>query len=232
MTEDEWSSCVEPRRMLSFAATIAGQRKFQMFVMSCRARVPAEKWLQRIVTPPAPEPPSPIPVRRRNGAYAAALVVDHCRSAATCGISDEAERARVAEIERRAQCALLREVMGNPFRRIEMNPSWLTWNAGTVVRFARGIARGRSFDQVPVLGDALEDAGCDDPDILAHCRQPAPHVRGCWLVDLILERTSYTLGRPRRRRWRDVSPPGGECSHTPTQHTPTAELTAGTGAAE
>ena len=51
---------------------------------------------------------------------------------------------------------------------------------------AKGIYQNRLFDQLPILADALEEAGCNDPDILNHCRQPSEHVRGCWLLDVLL----------------------------------------------
>ena len=77
-------------------------------------------------------------------------------------------------------------MFGNLFRPIEVDPSWLTWNDGTVGRVAQSIYDDRAWDQLPVLGDALEDAGCTKEDVLAHCRGPGPHTRGCWVVDLLL----------------------------------------------
>ena len=66
---------------------------------------------------------------------------------------------------------------------VAFNPSWRT---EAVVGLARGMYESRDFAPMPVLADALEDAGCDQPDILAHCRGDRPHVRGCWVVDLVL----------------------------------------------
>ena len=63
---------------------------------------------------------------------------------------------------------------------------WLAWNDGTVVKIAQGIYQERAFDRLPILHDALLDAGCDDEDILAHCKSAGPHVLGCWVIDLIL----------------------------------------------
>jgi hypothetical protein len=91
--------------------------------------------------------------------------------------------------EREAQATLLRCIMGPlPFRSVSINPAWLTWNDSTVVKLAQGIYDDRAFDRLPVLADALEDAGCHDADILGHCRHPGPHVRGCWVVDLLTGR--------------------------------------------
>lgn len=88
--------------------------------------------------------------------------------------------------DRVAQSNLLREVCGNPFRPIHLNPAWLTWNEGTVVMLAQSIYDDRAFDRLPILADALEEAGCVNPEFLAHCRQSGEHVRGCWVVDAIL----------------------------------------------
>jgi hypothetical protein len=85
-----------------------------------------------------------------------------------------------------AQAALLRDLFGNPFGRPPVvAPAWLIWDGGVVYRLAQGIYAERAFDRLPVLGDALEEAGCTDEDILNHCRQAREHVRGCWLVDLL-----------------------------------------------
>ncbi len=80
-------------------------------------------------------------------------------------------------------------VFSNPFRTFPVAPAWLTWNDSTVPKLARAIYADYGFDRLPILADALEDAGCDNADILAHCRGPGPHVRGCWVVDLILGKT-------------------------------------------
>ena len=84
------------------------------------------------------------------------------------------------------QALLLRDVVGNPFRRPEIDPAWLSWNDGKVSKIAQVFYDERTFDYMPLLADALEDAGCDNADILRHCREPGEHVRGCWVVDLLL----------------------------------------------
>jgi hypothetical protein len=84
------------------------------------------------------------------------------------------------------QTALLRDIFGNPFRPIVFDPAWLTWHDGLLVSMAWQMYDSRDFADMPVLADALEEAGCSDQDILAHCRSGGEHVRGCWVVDLIL----------------------------------------------
>ncbi|MBX3398315.1 MAG: hypothetical protein KF873_06205 [Gemmataceae bacterium] len=77
----------------------------------------------------------------------------------------------------------MRDIFGNPFRPVAVDPAWLT---STAVAIAQGIYDDRAFDRLPILADALQDAGCENADILAHCRSEGPHVRGCWVVDLVL----------------------------------------------
>jgi hypothetical protein len=84
--------------------------------------------------------------------------------------------------ERGPQCDLIRDIFGNPFRPIAPRPDWLT---PTVKALAEEIYEGQAFDELPVLADALEDAGCDEPAVLEHCRNNLPHVRGCWVIDLL-----------------------------------------------
>lgn len=88
--------------------------------------------------------------------------------------------------EREVQCRLIRCVFGTLlFRPITLPPFLLT---SRVVRLAQVIYDGRHFGDMPVLGDALEEAGCDNQEVLSHCRSGEGHVRGCWVVDLILGR--------------------------------------------
>jgi hypothetical protein len=78
---------------------------------------------------------------------------------------------------------LVRCIFGNPFRPVALDPGWRT---EAVVGLAAGVYADRAFDRLPVLADALEDAGCANPDVLGHCRSGGPHARGCWVVDLVL----------------------------------------------
>jgi hypothetical protein len=79
--------------------------------------------------------------------------------------------------------ACMRDIFGNLFRPITFSPEWRT---DTTVTLAHQMYESRDFSAMPILADALQDAGCDSPDILTHCRGPGPHVRGCWVVDLVL----------------------------------------------
>lgn len=90
------------------------------------------------------------------------------------------------EMAKQAHCNLLRCIFGPlPFRPVTLHPSWLTPN---ILTLAQAIYDDRAFDRLHSLADALEEAGCKNEDILSHCRSPGPHVRGCWVVDLVLGR--------------------------------------------
>ena len=78
--------------------------------------------------------------------------------------------------------ALIRDVFGYPFAPVNFEAGWRT---DTVTALAEGIAVDGAFDRLPILADALEEAGCDDQRLLAHCRAEGPHVRGCWAVDAV-----------------------------------------------
>jgi hypothetical protein len=80
---------------------------------------------------------------------------------------------------------LFREIVGNPFRPVTFDPSWRT---STAVELARQMYESRTFDRMPILADALQDAGCEEPSVIVHCQSDGPHVRGCWVVDLVLGR--------------------------------------------
>jgi hypothetical protein len=83
----------------------------------------------------------------------------------------------------RVQEKIFRDIVGNPFVSIEFDPQWRT---SDVLGLARAVYEDRAFDRLPILADALMDAGCADESVLSHCRGPGPHARGCWVVDLVL----------------------------------------------
>jgi hypothetical protein len=87
------------------------------------------------------------------------------------------------EDERAAQRRIVDDIFGNPFRPVTVDPSWFT---STVLCLAQAVYSEVAFDRLPILADALEDAGCDDAEILNHCRSEGPHVKGCWVADLLL----------------------------------------------
>lgn len=104
---------------------------------------------------------------------------------------DEAHQAAVTR-----QASLLRDIFGNPFQPVSLESAWSTL---TVRQLAQAIYQEKNFDHLPILADALEEAGCTNSVILDHCRQEGEHVRGCWVVDLVLDKprqpfSSYRAG--------------------------------------
>jgi hypothetical protein len=122
--------------------------------------------------------------RGARAAIEAANVISTISITSAIGCADfAADASRFADAA--VQCSLLRDVLGNPFRPLALDQTLIT---GNVTALAESIYADRAFERLPILADALEDAGCDNADILNHCRQPSSteHVRGCWVVDLVL----------------------------------------------
>lgn len=101
----------------------------------------------------------------------------------TGGSEDAAE-----DDETTAHVGLLHDIFDDAFRPVAFEPAWLA-SHDAVGKLARLIYDERLFEHMPLLGDALEEAGCVDEDILSHCRTAAEHARGCWVIDAILGRS-------------------------------------------
>jgi hypothetical protein len=95
------------------------------------------------------------------------------------------KRAPHLAIAHAKQVAILRCIFGNPFHPVTLDPSWLT---STVTTLARTMYDTRDFSAMPIMADALQDAGCADEQVLSHCRGDGAHVRGCFLVDILTGR--------------------------------------------
>jgi hypothetical protein len=109
------------------------------------------------------------------------------RSFTACDVArDVAGEVLAAVAERKAQCRLLRDIFVDPFRPVTLDHVWVLWNGGAVRKIAEAIYGERDFQRLPILADALMEAGCADATVLDHCRSESVHVRGCWLVDFLL----------------------------------------------
>src|SRR5262249_9382280 len=108
-------------------------------------------------------------------------------SAWMCVPCESYEKARARVEQGLVRC--LREIVPNPVRLVAVDPSWLRWNGGIVVSLTQHITKSLTFRRMPLLADALEDAGCADAAILDHCRSGGEHVRGCWVVDCLLAKS-------------------------------------------
>jgi hypothetical protein len=206
MTEAEWLACEDPQPMLGHLKGKASDRKLRLFACACCRRIwhllkdKRSRWavemeerfadgsVERAILMAAGKAawavwttPAGAATRDVGAVEAAQAAQDAARHAAWAITS----LPRVHEMK--AQAALLRDIVGFlPFRPTPLDPIWLSWNDGTVAKLAQAIYEERAFDHLPILADALEDAGCTDQDILGHCRGPGPHLLGCWVVDLLL----------------------------------------------
>jgi hypothetical protein len=153
---------------ITFARTVRDE------VAGIRSRVEERCWREDEVTPELFAVGAVAAALDLRGGYAAATYAPADCLSATKGADD-----RCAE----HQADLLRDIFGNPFRPVAFDPAWRT---DTVLSLARQMYDSRDFSPMPILADALQDAGCEDADVLTHCRGPGPHVRGCWVADLVL----------------------------------------------
>jgi hypothetical protein len=130
------------------------------------------------------EEPETDPWRVAWGTADAMIVAEARRVRVSAGLADEHPEGDERAAAERVFCDLLRDIFGNPFRPVPFDPKWRT---STAVLLAKQMYESRDFSPMPILADALQDAGCGNPDILNHCRDTSlTHVRGCWVVDLVL----------------------------------------------
>src|SRR5262249_7533339 len=130
--------------------------------------------------------------RARHLAHAAIPQVSFCWTASWAAYRTterDAFKAAVEAVQHTGpDCRLVREIFGNPFRQTEVDPGWLDTHSGLARKLAGGVYLDSAFDRLPILADALEDAGCTDDTLLSHLRQPECHYLGCWALDLLLGR--------------------------------------------
>lgn len=212
MTEQEWLDCKDPNPMLTFLQGKMSDRKLRLFACACCRRIwhllgdersreavlASECYADGTITKTAlararvrARPKSPGAAwaawdAAREKAFTAAVRAFPCaawslsqmRMGKWVGMD-----AGVAFGEQGNQARLLRDIAGNPFRPVILTRAWQT---PTVAGLAQSMYEDRSFQAMPPLADALEEAGCTEEAILKHCREPGEHVRGCWVVDLLL----------------------------------------------
>jgi hypothetical protein len=207
MTEQEWLACDEPQRMLDVFRATASDRKLRLFAVGCcrciwhllpdrrsrKAVEASERFADGLITP---EKLNFVRGDARRAANVATRKSEHSESVRwiVAHLTEQDKNQVLGAVwpaayfggrqtQHALQCALVRDIFGNPFRAVIFN---VTWQNANVVWLAQAIYDERAFDRMPILGDALEEAGCDNADILNHCREPGEHVRGCWVVDLLL----------------------------------------------
>jgi hypothetical protein len=191
LSEEEWLAGTEPHRMGIFLRVRGSERKLRLVkVAECRpflSKMPNEQCRQAVIAAEL----------FADGLISEGDLIIACRAALNthdlimqqdfqgCAFARVAAEAAYLPIRDMSSAPAIYcwDIFGNPFRPISIAPSWLT---STVVALAKGIYNDRAYDRMPILADALQDAGCENADILNHCRGEGVHVRGCWVVDLLL----------------------------------------------
>jgi hypothetical protein len=201
MTKEEWLTASEPHAMLEFLQKSGkvSERKLRLFAVACSRRIwslidapgrtaveVAERFAEGLAGPEELRA-ARLACQGAHGQaswYAAATNPEIAARNAALSAQAGARALVGADTEELvAQARLVREIYGDAFKLVTVEASWLTPG---VVELAQAIYQGQTFDKIPELADALEQAGCHNQEILNHCRRSGQHVRGCWGLDLIL----------------------------------------------
>jgi hypothetical protein len=223
MTESEWQASTNPEPLLLFLKGKVTERKLRLVACASCRRIwhLLDAWMQDAIEGAEQHFDGSVSQSAANFAAAqqAALVRTEPYSARhiAAGILGQMLGApgwavawnTVSEVRRamrasspagtyeetKYQAAVTKDIFGNPFRPVTIDPAWLAWREGTVARLAQGAydelaSPGGHLDvaRLAILADALEECGCGDPHVLEHLRGPVPHVRGCHVLDAILGR--------------------------------------------
>jgi hypothetical protein len=212
VTEHEWLACTDPAVMAHFlcdklrlSRRPAGRRRLRLYACACCRRVwdrlsddrsrAAVEVAERYADGAAlkSELDRVWGGRGRSGFPCDAVCDQIGRAVAQCSFEASSLQMTAAdggmtasyreiEAEQGVQAALLRDIFGNPYRPVAPDPAWVPSNAEVL---AQAMYDSRDFAAMPLLADLLEEAGCPAA-VSEHCRGPGPHVRGCWVVDLLL----------------------------------------------
>jgi hypothetical protein len=191
MTEAMWLACNDPEPMLDCVYGKVSDRKLRLFGCACCrmcdwvAQPKAALDVERVERCAERGRTATIHLRAKVSTYIGVLLLELPAPEAAKRWATSGDGPPVPE-----RCAVLRCIIGNPFRPVSLDPAWRT---PTVISLANAAYEERILpsgkldpDRLAVLADALEEAGCDSADILAHLRGPGPHIRGCWVIDLLL----------------------------------------------
>ena len=181
MTEAEWRVCTSPKRMLAVLRGKASDRKLRLFAIAC--------WVHSVHFHGTFRERQTIPILQSfaEGEHQREMVQYLVGKPEWATLAESAwDAATLWANQTFHPDQMVREIFGNPFR---PTPGTVSWRSSVAVHIAEGIYAEDSFDhRLPILADALEDAGCTDSKVVEHCRGDGTHVRGCWVVDLILGR--------------------------------------------
>jgi hypothetical protein len=208
MTEAEWLASREPHDLLEHLRDHISDRRLRLFSCACIRRI------RRLLTAPGSWESASVVERFTEGEATSAELrtaelalnelsdlrgeetapywvpfwaADQDARKAVYGVIRWMVHPHVGTASWRGWLAdVLRDILGNPFRPVVVDPAWVRWHEGLVRSMARRMYDENDFGDMAVLADALEEAGCQDSHILAHCRGPGEHVRGCHLLDALL----------------------------------------------
>jgi hypothetical protein len=205
MTEEKWKASADPGRMLEYLGRKASRRKLRLFAVACCRGILSKRDEYHSALDLAEDVAEPKPLRWALRAledwdnmvmeagdpkgWAIQHATDPDLESLDHDFTDWVAGMRpggkeVDPTEDLARFAdLVRCVFGNPFRKVKFDKKWRTRDA---VALAKTMYEKKSFDAMPILADALQDAGCADEELLDHCRARGPHCRGCWVLDLVL----------------------------------------------
>jgi hypothetical protein len=199
MTEQQWLACQEPRAMLEHLWPGSNlRRKLRLFACAlCRQgqhNLDTERG-RRAVEIAELFADGNIFKREMASARSAAKGLARVVADDLAWLAATRATAWPTSMSKSRMSALLREIFGNPHQPLIAEQSWLQWNDGCVVKLAQAAYDERilpagtlDHSRLAILADALEDAGCTNLEILSHCRQSEDHYRGCWMLDILLEK--------------------------------------------
>jgi len=212
MTETEWLAATHPNPMLRFLVHRGSDRKHRLFAVACCRRIWSlftDERKQRAIETAERDADGTVTKEELRAAGRAVRIAGRSnpswKETQLWSVASDVTTSQSWDASQRASWTtaflvgntddqhrsewqhhmlLLKCIFGPlPFRAVALSPDWLT---SSVVTLASQMYESRDFTAMPLLADALQDAGCGNPDVLNHCRGPGPHVRGCWIVDLLL----------------------------------------------
>jgi hypothetical protein len=192
--DHRWAFCAEPLDMLRYLPGLPADCKLQLIACACCRLLPLEMLHERnrLAVEAVERYAEGLAPRRDMKKACKNSGLAWLRQLEPLPLALHAVRAlienRPADGPRQA-ADIIRDVLGNPFRPVSLRHGWLRREGGVVRHLADSIAAEERYNELPILADALEDAGCAEAALLEHCRGPGPHVRGCWAVDLLRPRS-------------------------------------------
>lgn len=202
LTAADWLDFTDCKRLLRFLPLRGHQRKLRLLACACCRQVwseltdAASRQAVEMAERCADGLCTPVELGEARAAALAALTQVEAwawtgadaasRTAEPCALEAvDWTLQRLPQVAPRTT-GIARDLLGDFFHAIPVPEEWLDSNGGVVRKMAEAIYHNHDFGSMPILADALEEAGCADPVLLSHCRWPAPHYRGCWVLDTLL----------------------------------------------